>query len=133
MLNPARCWFGDLLCNPVGGRNLAQVFHLQLGGVARTSSAGRHMEYSTGLCCSWVLDVVNVCGCLLSSEAHSGAARKVPHVQAPLRAGFRALSRPASPEAARAGAVWGVAPPGGQRRQCAGSAYWSRAAASAAA
>lgn len=111
VLNPGKCWFGDLLYSPDGGWNLARVFHLQLGGVARTSSAGRHVGYLTGLCCSWVLYVVTVCaGCLLSSEAHSGAARIAPHEQAPLRAGFRAQSKPASPEAARAGAVGGTRP-----------------------
>lgn len=92
------------------GRDLAQVYHLQLGGVAGTSSAGRHMGHLTGLCCSWVLDAVNVCGCLLSSEARSGGARNVPHEPVPLRAGFRALSLPAFPEAARAGAIWGTRP-----------------------
>lgn len=95
---------------PGWGAEPCSGFPPAVGWCGKDIVCGETHEYLTGLCCSWALDVVNVCGCLLSSEVHSGAARIVPNVQAPLRAGFRALSRPASPEAARAGAVGGTRP-----------------------
>lgn len=107
MLNSGKGWFGDLLCSPDGGAGPCSGLPPAVGWCGRDIVGGEtHGTFNRPM-----LQLGSRCSeRLLSSEARSGGARNVPHEPVLLRAGFRALSLPASPEAARAGAIWGARP-----------------------